>query len=367
MKYDSLILTSGGYIKVKDLKKNEILATDKRIFNQESLMKEKEPTDVFDSGSSGHITSTKKFIRIETESGFFVDLNEEEFVILEPKPFQQEKVKVKDVKVGMPLTLQSGRGCFLESNSTFNSGMMLGVLHACLQIQDLGDGIKTKWVSSRMALSKSAIMPRVRAVGAKILRDTFGNDYPFEKETDAALFLADMKYRDWLFDVKDRDRVPTLVFKESSLFVDGYLSAIFSILGTYVKSELEDKELNDSHLICSNKINFLHDLQKLLLNIGIFSHQIRIENSSKIGLGKRLYIDNKIEHALTIDGPSQKYLHKEITVPGVKKPDHFHFDIRCRIHTSKVTKCEVLGFFEDYQLKEVTKSVIIDGFNVFLN
>lgn len=359
MKDINLILTDEGYLPVKDLTRDHKVATDKRMFNKESVIREKEPVELFHPRNLKN-AGLEKFYRVVTECGLSVDLTESDSLIEEKRPFEQKKVRCTDLKIGTNVTLQSGRGIFGKIKGFFRDGLQAGFVLSTLNL--LGDSSVKNWddIKDLHVVKNGRLLEEITKIGSKYKKALEKNNYrtinPLEDYIMIALYNCGLQF----FSGKLVDR-----FDHTKLYVDGYLSAIFNLLGVYNPSGMEDESYNDSYFIPNNDRELLENLQLLLLNSGIFSYFIDVKGTNQIAFGKKLYSNNKYKYAIKVNKASQSYLHKELSIFNLKKPRKLRFDIRCRIHTSKIKEIYMLEYAPNRYYMDIDKPVIINGFNVF--
>ncbi len=233
---------------------------------------------------------------------------------------QRGKIKLRELKVGDELLIQSGKGQFGEQGS-LELGLLIGLI--------AGDGHFTEtknkepiayvnfWGDDRQFAANVAAYVNTLIAGTALLQ---GRDYqvqPVAVEDRNHVFVGSVLLARYLqhygFTKESKLRVPEVVWQGSEECVIGYLRGLFQADGTV---NVSGKSLTCSVRLASSQHSLLKDVQTLLANFGIFSriHKRREARERLLPDGKggqKLY-QCQADYELIIDGESRDRFMQEI-------------------------------------------------------
>lgn len=229
------------------------------------------------------------------------------------------KVKLKDLKPGDELLIQSGKGQFGDQGSS-ELGLLLGLLTGDGHFTNRGKGeqaaVVNLWGQDREyaetvvgyindILAAVADGPRNYRVSAVAVPQ---RNLVMIRSVVLARFLAH-----YGFTAQTKTQVPEVVWRGSEECVKAYLSALFQADGTVNTSGHGN---TCSVRLASSHSSLLKDVQVLLSNFGIFSRVLKRRDASGRMLpdgkgGQRLY-PCKADYELIVDGESRERFMQEI-------------------------------------------------------
>jgi ribonucleoside-diphosphate reductase alpha chain len=188
------------------------------------------------------------------------------------------KIKLKDLKPGDELLVQSGKGQFGNEGSP-ELGMLLGLLTGDGHFTNRGNGeqaaIINLWGLDReYAASVVAYVNTLIAGVAESARDyrVSAVAVPQRNLIMIRSILLARVLEHYGFTAQTKLQVPEVIWRGSEACVKAYLRALFQTDGTVQRS---DKEAYCTIRLASSAPSLLRDVQALLANFGIFSRILR--------------------------------------------------------------------------------------------
>ncbi|MBC7160550.1 MAG: hypothetical protein H5U26_00380 [Immundisolibacter sp.] len=232
---------------------------------------------------------------------------------------QRGKLKLKELKVGDELLIQSGKGQFGDQGS-LELGLLIGLI--------TGDGHFTEtknkqsiayvnfWGEDRPLATNIASHVNTLIAGTGLQK---GRDYqvqPVAVENRNHVFVGSVLLARYLqhygFTKECKFQVPEVVWQGTEDCVVGYLRGLFQADGSV---NVSGKSLTCSVRLASSQPSLLKDVQMLLANFGIFSriHKRRDEQDRLLpdGKGSHKLYHCKADYELIIDGESRdRFMHE---------------------------------------------------------
>jgi ribonucleoside-diphosphate reductase alpha chain len=232
---------------------------------------------------------------------------------------QRGKIKLKDLKPGDELLIQSGKGQFGREGSG-ELGLLLGLLAGDGHITNRGKGqqaaVVNLWGTDR-ALS-DRIVAYVNALIAGVSAAPRGYEVRAVAIPDRNLVmirsvLLARVLEHYGFSARTKAEVPEVVWRGSEECVKGYLRGLFQTDGTVQR---DDKNAYCTIRLASSVPSLLKDVQALLANFGIFCRILKRREAGKRLLpdgkgGKREY-DCRADYELLIGSESRDRFMQEI-------------------------------------------------------
>ncbi len=229
------------------------------------------------------------------------------------------KIKLKDLKEGDELLIQSGKGQFGQQGS-LELGLLLGLLTGDGHFTNRGKGqeaaVVNLWGGDRnyadtvvgyindliAAVSDGPRNYRVSAVAV-----------PQRNLVMIRSVILARVLEHYGFTAKTKTQVPEIVWQGSEDCVKGYLRGLFQSDGTVQR---DDKNAYCTIRLASSEQSLLKDVQMLLANFGIFSRVLKRREAGQRLLpdgkgGRRLY-DCKADYELLIGSESRERFMSEI-------------------------------------------------------
>jgi ribonucleoside-diphosphate reductase alpha chain len=252
--------------------------------------------------------------RVVTEAGYEIKATEwHDFYT------SRGKIKLKDLKPGDELFIQSGKGQF-GSEGSAELGTLLGLITGDGHFTNRGKGeqaaIVNLWGLDRDYAR--TVVSSINAMIAGVSEKT--RDYQVSAVAVPernlvmirSVLLARVLER-YGFSAKTKKQIPEVVWRGSEACVKGYLRALFQTDGTVQR---DDKNAYCTIRLASSHPSLLKDVQALLANFGIFSRTFKRRAAGQRMLpdgkgGKRLY-DCKADYELLIGSQSRDRFMEEI-------------------------------------------------------
>jgi ribonucleoside-diphosphate reductase alpha chain len=309
---DTRLATQYGYVKIGDLYASgaPIEATvDKRALGQDALGVETRPAvPAFMTAPSADV------FRVVTEAGYEIKATQwHDFYT------QRGKIKLKDLKIGDELLIQSGKGQFGTEGSE-DLGLLLGLVTGDGHFTNRGKGkeaaVITLWgeerqLADRMVtyinslIAHSANSPREYRVEPVAVPE---RNYVFIRSVILARLLEH-----YGFTRATKMLVPEVVWRGTEDCVKGYLRALFQTDGTVNVSSYKK---SCTVRLASSVPSLLKDVQVLLSNFGIYSSiKARRPAGKRVlpdGRGGSREYDCKADFELIVDGQSRERFMSEI-------------------------------------------------------
>src|ERR1700722_16833126 len=241
------------------------------------------------------------------------------------------KIKLKDLKVGDELLVQSGKGQFGGSGEE-ELGVLLGLITGDGHFTNLGAGknsaVINLWGSDReyadevVAYINSLIAgwannQRTYKIGALAIPD---RNLVMIRSVILARVLEH-----YGFTVKSKTQVPEIVWRGNEACVRGYLRGLFQSDGTVNVSGNEGTSC--SIRLASSHPTLLKDVQMLLANFGIFCRVLQRRDAGQRllpeGKGGRKLFDCRADYELIVDGESRERFMREIAFISSDKNEKY--------------------------------------------
>ena len=290
---------------------------------------------------------------VQTEAGYSVKATRwHRFHVGEKGKF----VRLKNLKVGDEIWIQSGKGQF-GSEGSRELGEVMGLIAGDGHFTNRGKGKVAArldfWgdkegVAERMLDNVHALMKDLppSANGRRYdvgLMEVADRDLKSIRSTILAKFLE--KYD---FDGARKLQVPEAVWKGSEECVKGYLQALFYADGTVNISGGRNKSgdyTSCSVRLASSTEEFLKEVQVLLANFGVFSRiSFRREAQARMmpnGKGEHALYQCKSNYELIVDGSSRDVFATEIGFLGTEKQAKVEKFISAKSRASNVQNFRV--------------------------
>ncbi|HEX7339358.1 MAG TPA: LAGLIDADG family homing endonuclease [Rhodanobacteraceae bacterium] len=253
--------------------------------------------------------------RVVTEDGYEIKATEWHDFYTETG-----KVKLRDLKVGERLLVQSGKGQFGQQGSD-DLGMLLGLIagdgHFTNRGKDQQAAVVTLWGEDRTLADRVAAYVNTLIAGAALSR---ARDYhvspvavPEREQVSIRSVLLARLLEHYGFTAATKLRIPEVIWRGSEACVKGYLRALFQCDGTV---NVSSRSQSCSVRLASSTEQLLKEVQILLANFGVFC---RIRKRRKAG--DRMLPDGhgglrsyhcKVNFELIIDGESREHFMDEI-------------------------------------------------------
>ncbi len=266
------------------------------------------------------------------------------------------KIKLKDLKAGDELLIQSGKGQFGGCGSA-ELGQLLGLLTGDGHFTNRGKGeeaaVVNLWGADRAVtdgvvayvnslIAGFAECPRNYRVGSVAIPE---RNLVMIRSVILARVLAQ-----YGFTAETKLKVPEIVWRGNEDCVKGYLRGLFQTDGTVQRN---DKNAHCTIRLASSKQSLLKDVQMLLANFGIFC---RVQKCRAAGQrlisdgkgGRRLY-DCQADYELIIGSESRDRFMEQIGFLTDEKNDKYREwklerkSARCEEFVSPVTAIDYVG------------------------
>jgi ribonucleoside-diphosphate reductase alpha chain len=226
------------------------------------------------------------------------------------------KIKLRDLVVGDPLLVQSGRGQF-GAEGSLELGLLLGLITGDGHVTNPGftnTGREEQAVVGDLWGQDRSMAPLVASyvnafitASATVARDYRGSSVavPHRNHVFMRSMLLARVLEHYGFPARTKLQVPEVVWRGSEGCVKGFLCGLFQADGTV---KVSDKSQSCSIHLASNRQGLLKDVQVLLANFGIFC-RIRERRN---GAGGHKTCPGEADYELMIEGESRERFMQEI-------------------------------------------------------
>ena len=252
--------------------------------------------------------------RVRTEDGYEIKATEwHDFYV------ERGKIKLRDLKIGDHILVQSGKGQFGQQGSE-DLGLLLGLVtgdgHFTNRGKERRAAVVTLWGEER------ALADWVAAYVNTLIAHTAntGRDYqvspvavPQRRQVFIRSVLLARLLEHYGFSAATKLRVPEVIWRGSEACVRGYLRALLQCDGTV---NISSASQSCSIRLASSEEGLLKDVQMLLANFGVFC-RIRKRRDARLASlpdghgGDRVY-RCLAQYELIIDGESRERFMDEI-------------------------------------------------------
>jgi ribonucleoside-diphosphate reductase alpha chain len=229
------------------------------------------------------------------------------------------KIKLKDLKPGDELLIQSGKGQF-GSQGSRELGLLLGLITGDGHFTNRGKGEQAA-VVNLWGLDRDYADFVVTYINALIAGvSTRARDYRVSAvavpERNLVIIRSVLLARvleHYGFSARTKTQVPEVVWQGSEDCVKGYLRALFQTDGTV---DISGKSKSCSVRLASSHPSLLREVQVLLANFGIFCriHKRRDAGTRMLpdGTGNKKAYECRADYELIVDGESRNRFMEEI-------------------------------------------------------
>ncbi|HKT31390.1 MAG TPA: LAGLIDADG family homing endonuclease, partial [Gammaproteobacteria bacterium] len=252
--------------------------------------------------------------RVVTEDGYEIKATEwHDFYT------QRGKIKLRDLRPGDQLLVQSGKGQFGREGSK-ELGLLLGLISGDGHFTNRGKGeqaaVVNLWGLDRGYADAAATHINALIAGVSARTREYHITPVSVPQRNLIVIRSVLLARvleHYGFNAKTKTRVPEVIWRGSEECVKAYLRALFQCDGTV---NISGKSMSCSIRLASSYASLLKDVQMLLTNLGIFC---RIYQRRKAGLrmlpdgrgGSKQYAC-KDDYELIIDGESREVFMREV-------------------------------------------------------
>ncbi|HUL19692.1 MAG TPA: LAGLIDADG family homing endonuclease, partial [Steroidobacteraceae bacterium] len=320
---DTRLHTRYGMVRIGDLydARVDIQATvDKRALDEGMGTTVREAVPAFMTAASADV------YRVTTKDGYEIKATEwHDFYTT------RGKIKLKDLKPGDELLVQSGKGQFGGCGEE-ELGILLGLI--------TGDGHFTNRGGQTAAIidlwgEDQAYAQQLTKYINTMIRGWSHNRRQYEVTAVAvpernllqirSVLLARMLLEFFGFGPKCKIQVPEIVWRGNEACVRGYLRGLFQSDGTVQR---DDNNAYCTIRLASSQQSLLKDVQMLLANFGIFCRVLKRRAAGQRALpdgkgGKKLY-DCKADYELIIGSGSRDRFMEEIGFISTAKNQKYH-------------------------------------------
>ncbi|MFZ1906881.1 MAG: LAGLIDADG family homing endonuclease [Steroidobacteraceae bacterium] len=242
------------------------------------------------------------------------------------------KIKLKDLKPGDELLVQSGKGQF-GSRGSKDLGVVLGLITGDGHFTNRGEGkeaaVINLWGDDRNYAQEVVTFINSLIVGWTNRRREYQVSAVSVPDRNLVMIRSVMLARvleHYGFTSKAKAHVPEIVWRGNEDCVRGYLRGLFQSDGTVNVSGNDSTSC--SIRLASSQPSLLKDVQVLLANFGIFSRVLMRREAGKRQLpdghgGTKLYAC-KADYELIIDGESRARFMSEIGFITQAKQEKYH-------------------------------------------
>jgi ribonucleoside-diphosphate reductase alpha chain len=319
---DTRLATQFGMVKIGDLydARVDIQATvDGRALGEGLGVDSRPAVPAFMTSSSADV------YRVVTQDGYEIKATEwHDFYT------SRGKIKLKDLKAGDELLIQSGKGQFGGCGNA-ELGLLLGLLTGDGHFTNRGKGqeaaVVNLWGADRAVAE--TVVAHVNSFIAGFARSP--RDYRVSSvaipERNLVMIRSVLLARvlaEHGFTAETKLRVPEIVWRGNEDCVKGYLRGLFQADGTVQR---DDKNAYCTIRLASSKQSLLKDVQMLLANFGIFCRVLKRRAAGQRLMpdgkgGKRLY-DCQADYELIIGSESRDYFMEKIGFLTDEKNDKY--------------------------------------------
>ncbi|MCX7067598.1 MAG: ribonucleoside-diphosphate reductase [Methylococcales bacterium] len=320
---DTRLHTQYGMVKIGDLYANGA-KLDVTVDNR-ALEIESKGTSVRPAKPAFMTAHSADVYRVTTKDGYEIKATEwHDFYT------DKGKIKLKDLKLGDKLLIQSGKGQF-GTQGDKNFGMMLGLITGDGHFTDRGKNqqaaIISLWNNDRVFapqlvgyINQLLAVSNIVTSSLKKSHTVSAVAVPERNMVMIRSILLARLLELYGFNKESKLSVPEVIWQGTEDCVKGYLSALFQADGT-VNASNNNKSC--SVRLASSHPDLLKDIQALLANFGIFCRIYkRREASSRLlpdGKGGQKAYACKADYELIIDGHSRELFMQEIGFLGEEK------------------------------------------------
>ncbi|NWL79663.1 ribonucleoside-diphosphate reductase [Pseudomonas taiwanensis] len=252
--------------------------------------------------------------RVTTDDGYEIKATEWHDVHTE-----RGRVKLRDLKVGDRLLVQSGKGQFGELGDA-SLGQLLGLITGDGHFTNRGDdqqaAVISLWGEER-ALADELAAYINSLIGAGVSRGRVYQVRPVAVPERQLVFIRSVLLARLLaflgFSAATKARVPEVIWRGSEVCVRAYLRALFQCDGTV---NVSSNSQSCSIRLASSQTQLLREVQQLLANFGIFcSIRQRRQAGTRTmpdGRGGTRDFECSADFELIIDGESRERFMAEI-------------------------------------------------------
>ncbi|MGC2029200.1 MAG: LAGLIDADG family homing endonuclease [Steroidobacteraceae bacterium] len=319
---DTRLATQFGMVRIGDLyeARVDIQATvDCRALGEGLGVAARPAVPAFMTSSSADV------YRVVTQDGYEIKATEwHDFYT------NRGKIKLKDLKPGDELLIQSGKGQFGGCGSA-ELGQLLGLLAGDGHFTNRGKGkeaaVVNLWGADR------AIADTVVAYVNSLITGSAGHPRNYRVSAVAvpernmvmirSVILARVLAQ-YGFTAETKLKVPEIVWRGNEECVKGYLRALFQTDGTVQR---DDEKACCTIRLASSRQSLLKDVQMLLANFGIFCRVLKRRDARQRLMsdgkgGSRLY-DCQADYELIIGSESRDYFMEKIGFLTDEKNDKY--------------------------------------------
>ena len=309
---DTRLATQHGLVQIGDLYANgaELEVT----VDQRALGHDEKGTAIRPAVPAFMTAESADVYRVVTEDGYEIKATEwHDFYTT------RGKIKLKDLKPGDELLIQSGKGQFGREGN-LQLGLLLGLLTGDGHITNRGKGQQAA-VVNLWGLDRDyadAVVAHINALIAGVSERH--RDYRVSAvavpERNLVMIRSVLLARvleHYGFTAKTKMQVPEVVWRGGEECVKGYLRGLFQTDGTVQR---DDKNAYCTIRLASSYPSLLKDVQVLLANFGIFCRILKRRESGERMLpdgkgGRRLY-ECRADYELLIGSESRERFMEEI-------------------------------------------------------
>ena len=247
---------------------------------------------------------------------------------------ERGKIKLKDLKLGDKLLIQSGKGQFGQQGDN-NFGMLLGLITGDGHFTNRGKqqqaAVINLWNGDRDFAEKLVAYIN-QLIASTTLSLNTARSYkvsavavPDRNMIMIRSVLLARILEFYGFNKDSKLRVPEVIWQGTEACVKGYLSALFQADGTV---NISGNSMSCSIRLASSHTPLLKDIQILLSNFGVFSRIYKRRNASfrmlPDGKGGQKSYSCQADYELIIDGTSREQFIQEIGFLGDEKNQKYH-------------------------------------------
>jgi ribonucleoside-diphosphate reductase alpha chain len=252
--------------------------------------------------------------RVETEDGYEIKATEwHDFYT------PRGKIKLRELKSGDSLLIQSGKGQFGEQGSD-QLGQLLGLITGDGHFTNRGQGKEAAIVNfwGKDCSLATHVAEYVNSMIADVSRTkrTYQVSPVAVPERNHVFIRSVILARvleHYGFTRQSKLRVPEVIWRGSEACVKGYLSGLFQADGTV---NISSQSQSCSIRLASSYPDLLKDVQMLLTNFGVFSRiRKRRDAGQRLlpdGKGGKKHYECRADYELIIDGESREQFMQEI-------------------------------------------------------
>jgi ribonucleoside-diphosphate reductase alpha chain len=310
--------------------------------------------------------------RVRTEDGYEIKATEWHDFYLE-----RGKIKLRDLKVGDRILVQSGKGQFGPQGSE-DLGLLLGLItgdgHFTNRGKEQQAAVVTLWGEDRALADRVAMY--VNSLIAHTARTRGRHSYhvsavavPERRQVFIRSVLLARLLEHYGFTAATKLRVPEVIWRGSEGCVKGYLRALFQCDGTV---NISSASQSCSIRLASSQRDLLKDVQMLLANFGVFCRIRKRRDARTTSLpdghgGNRDYACIA-QYELIIDGESREQFMDEVGFLLPAKNERYQawkVDKLLRKHQRFASRIESIEYVGEEAVFDTTQSdhnaVIFNG------